>query len=272
MPQRRRTLINIIVGSWIVLSAAGDLALDLLPFPPGAATDIAGSETQLIRILALMAWPIFLAVVGALVFTLYVNRVAPAAAEPDAQSLRGNSRAQTAWIASSTTIVLGLAILRTITLVNDTTIPTVAHAEPAAPFEIQVIAQQWYFTYLYPSWGGFESDHLLIPAHREIEFHVTSLDVTDSFWFFAAGVKADAVPLHDNSVDMQPQKIGTYRIECSELCGIWHGSMSDDHAQIVSAADFNTWAQQQQQLDAPVMKFLPPYSHTYVPAPGAYGS
>jgi len=67
MPQRRRTLINIIVGSWIVLSAAGDLALDLLPFPPGAATDIAGSETQLIRILALMAWPIFLAVVGALV-------------------------------------------------------------------------------------------------------------------------------------------------------------------------------------------------------------
>jgi cytochrome c oxidase subunit 2 len=96
--------------------------------------------------------------------------------------------------------------------------------------------------------------------------------VTHSFWFFAAGVKADAVPVHDNSVDMQPLKIGTYRIECSELCGIWHGSMSDNNAQIVSAADFNTWAQQQQQLDAPIMKFLPPYSHTYVPAPGAYGS
>jgi hypothetical protein len=48
--------------------------------------------------------------------------------------------------------------------------------------------------------------------------------------------------------------------------------MSDDNAQIVSAGDFNTWAQQQQQLDAPIMKYLPPYSHTYVPAPGVYGS
>jgi cytochrome c oxidase subunit 2 len=201
-----------------------------------------------------------------------VNRVAPAAADPDAGALRGNSRVQTMWIASSTTIVLGLAILGTITLANDTTVPTVAHAEPSTPLEIQVIAQQWYFTYRYPSLGGFESAHLVVPANQEVEFHVTSLDVTHSFWFFAAGVKADAVPLHDNSVDMQPQKIGTYRIECSELCGIWHPGMADSNAQIVSAADFNTWVQQQQQLDAPILKFLPPYSHTYVPAPGAYGS
>ena len=272
MPQRRRTLINIIAGTWFVLAAAGDIALNSLPLPPGSASDIAGSETQLIRILAMMAWPIFLAVVAGLVFTLYVDRVAPAVADPDAQALRGNSRVQTTWIAASTTIVLGLAVFGTITLANDTTVPAVAHAEPNTPLEVQVIAQQWYFTYRYPSFGGFESAHLVIPADREVEFHVTSLDVTHSFWFFAAGVKADAVPVHDNSVDMQPQKIGTYRIECSELCGLWHGSMSDDKAQIVSATDFDTWAQQQQQLDAPILKFLPPYSHTYVPAPGAYGS
>jgi len=272
MPQRRRTLINIIAGTWAVLAAAGDIALNSLPLPPGSATDIAGSETQVIRILAMMAWPIFVAVVAGLVFTLYVDRVAPDAREFDAQTLRGNSRVQTMWIAGSTTIVLGVAIFGTITLANDTTVPTVAQAAPNTPLEVQVIAQQWYFTYRYPSFGGFESAHLVIPSDREIEFHVTSLDVTHSFWFFAAGVKADAVPEHDNSVDMQPLKTGTYRIECSELCGIWHGSMSDDNAQIVSAGDFNTWAQQQQQLDAPIMKFLPPYSHTYVPAPGAYGS
>src|ERR1700730_309081 len=272
MPQRRRNLINIIAATSVLPAAAGDIALNSLPLPPGSATDIAGSETQLIRILAMMAWPIFLAVVAGLVFTLWVNRVAPAAAEPGAAALRGNSRLQTTWIASSTTIVLGLAVFGTITLANDTTVPAVAHAEPNTPLEVQVIAQQWYFNYRYPSFGGFESAHLVIPADREIEFHVTSLDVTHSFWFFAVGVKADAVPVHEHSVDMQPLKIGTYRIECSELCGIWHGSMSDDNAQIVSAGDFTTWAHQQQQLDAPIMKYLPPYSHTYVPAPGVYGS
>ena len=87
----------------------------------------------------------------------------PPPEDPDAQTLRGNSRAQTTWIAASTTIVLGLAIFGTITLANDTTIPTVAQAEPNTPLEVQVIAQQWYFTYRYPSFGGFESAHWSFP-------------------------------------------------------------------------------------------------------------
>ena len=42
---------------------------------------------------------------------------------------------------------------------------------------IQVIGQQWKFTYRYPTFGGFETDQLVIPNDTSIEFNVTSLDV-----------------------------------------------------------------------------------------------
>jgi len=47
--------------------------------------------------------------------------------------------------------------------------------------------------------------------------------------------------------------------------------MTDDTAMVVSSTDFATWIQQQQALDAPVMKYLPAYSHTYLPSPTVYG-
>ena len=100
--------------------------------------------------------------------------------------------------------------------------------------EVQVIAQQWAFTYRYPSFGGFESAQLVLPVGTNVTLHVTSLDVVHSFWYPAIGVKADAVPEHDNIFNTTTQMLGTYRIVCGELCGLWHGSMSDNNARVVS--------------------------------------
>lgn len=155
-------------------------------------------------------------------------------------------------------------------------ITTVSAALPAPtsadqPLEVQVIAQQWWFTFRYPTYGGIETAQLVLPVGQKIEFNVTSLDVVHSFNFYALGVKADAVPLNDNQVTVTPTEIGTYRVQCTELCGLWHGNMAENTAMVVSQADFATWIQQQTALDAPVMKYLPPYSHTYEPDPAVYG-
>ena len=45
-----------------------------------------------------------------------------------------------------------------------------------------MIGQQWEFTYRYPSYGGVETPHLVLPANTLIRLHVTSLDVIHSFW------------------------------------------------------------------------------------------
>ncbi len=137
-----------------------------------------------------------------------------------------------------------------------------------------MIAQQWWFTYRYPTYGGIETAQLVLPVNQKIQFNITSLDVIHAFWFFALGVKADAVPLNDNVVTATPTQIGTYRVQCSELCGLWHGNMADNTAMVVSTSDFSAWIQQQTALDAPIMKYLPPYSHVYagsnLPQPGVY--
>ena len=278
--RNRATAIRMVIGTWFVLSVAGDIGLGLAPMPPGEASNVASDESFVIKLLALIAWPVFSAVLAALYFTLVVNHRTPPDREVSAAELRGNTRIQTIWIAGTLVIVLSLAVYGTIALAQDQPgggISTVSAALPQPssldqPLEVQVIAQQWWFTYRYPTYGGIETAQLVLPVNQKIEFHVTSLDVTHSFWFYALGVKADAVPLNDNIFPATPTQIGTYRIQCSELCGLWHGNMSDDTAMVVSQSDFAAWIQQQTALDAPVMKYLPPYSHTYVPSPVIYGS
>jgi cytochrome c oxidase subunit II len=278
--RNRATAIRVVIGTWLVLSVAGDIGLGLAPMPPGEASNVASDESFVIKLLALIAWPVFSAVLAGLFFTLVVNHRTPPEREVSAAELRGNTRIQTIWIAGTLVIVLSLAVYGTIALAQDQPgggISTVSAAlpqpsSPDQPLEVQVIAQQWWFTYRYPTYGGIETAQLVLPVNQKIEFHVTSLDVTHSFWFYALGVKADAVPLNDNIFPATPTQIGTYRIQCSELCGLWHGNMSDDTAMVVSQSDFAAWIQQQTALDAPVMKYLPPYSHTYVPSPVVYGS
>ena len=277
--RNRATAIRTVVIVWLVAAVAGDVALAFGPIPPGQASDLASSESFVILLLAEIAWPVFSAVLAAMFFTMVVNRMAPPTAEVSATALRGNTRVQTTWIVTTLVIVLSLAVYGTVALAIDQPgagISTTSAALPmpastSQPLEVQVIAQQWWFTYRYPSYGGIETAQLVLPVNQKIQFHITSLDVTHSFWFYALGVKADAVPLNDNVVEATPTQVGTYRVQCSELCGLWHGNMADNTAMVVSSSDFATWIQQQTTLDAPIMKFLLPYAHTYEPSPTVYG-
>src|SRR5579862_2549719 len=271
--RNRATATRVVLIVWFVLAVAGDVALALGPIPPGQASDLASSESLVILILAVIAWPVFSAVLAALFFTLVVNKLAPPTAEVSGAALRGNTRIQTTWIAATLVVVLSLAVYGTVALAIDepgagvsaaaASLPLPANSDQ--PLEVQVIAQQWWFTYRYPAYGGVETAQLVLPVNQKIQFHVTSLDVVHSFWFYALGVKADAVPLIDNVISATPTKIGTYRIQCAELCGLWHGNMADNTAMVVSPSDFAAWIQQETTLDAPIMKYLLPYSHTYEP-------
>jgi cytochrome c oxidase subunit 2 len=131
---------------------------------------------------------------------------------------------------------------------------------------VQVIGQQWQFTYRFPTYGGLETPHLVLPLGRVVELHVTSLDVVHSFWAYGLGVKADANPGVDNVAYVTPSSVGTFDVRCAELCGIWHGYMFDN-GQVVDEARFEAWIKEQQRVFAPVKRYLPPYSRTYLPDP-----
>jgi hypothetical protein len=59
---------------------------------------------------------------------------------------------------------------------------------------VQVIGQQWQWTYRYPSYGGMETHDLILPVHTPVRFDITSLDVVHSFWIYDYDIKEDAVP------------------------------------------------------------------------------
>ncbi|HLH64268.1 MAG TPA: cytochrome c oxidase subunit II [Solirubrobacteraceae bacterium] len=186
--------------------------------------------------------------------------------------VRGDSRVQAWWLFITTGIVLFLAGYGTVRLLEDGSgggqgpNPIAAPAGASHALQVQVIAQQWKFTYRWPSFGGVETPVLELPANTLIEFHVTSLDVIHSFWAYQLGVKADANPGFDNIAYVQTKSPLTFNIHCAELCGLWHGYMYEN-GYVVPKGQFTSWIRQEEVRYAPITKTLPPYSTSYFPSP-----
>jgi cytochrome c oxidase subunit II len=262
---------------WIVASLiAIPLVIWVLgpDLPPGHGSEQASGHVTDNTVLLAMATPVLLLVVIYLLYAVIAFRQ-PRGGVLEGPAVRGHAGLQTAWIVITSTLVLSLAAYGTVRLVADNGAGSGSGPKPLTvpkgnKLPVQVIAQQWYFTYRYPTYGGVETPHLELPVDQMVELHVTSLDVIHSFWAYQLGVKADANPGVDNVAFVKPTKTETFEVHCAELCGIWHGGMSD-HGKVVSAAQFETWIHQQEVEFAPATKLLPPYAKTYAPEPTRRG-
>jgi cytochrome c oxidase subunit 2 len=245
--------------------------------PPGDGTVQSSGQVTDNTVLLGLSTPIALAVLVYLGYALVVFREREPDVVRDGPSVRGNASVQFWWLTTTTVIVLFLAGYGSIRLLEDGSgggqgpnpIATPAAAKQHA-LQVQVIAQQWAFTYRYPSYGGVETQRLELPANTVVELHVTSLDVIHSFWAYQLGVKADANPGVDNIAYVQTKGPLAFDIHCAELCGVWHGYMFSG-GRVVSRSSFATWIRQEQVANAPATKALPPYSTTYFPDPQGRG-
>jgi cytochrome c oxidase subunit II len=258
---------------WIVASLiATPLVIFVLGpnLPPGNGSEQASGHVTDNTVLLAMATPVLLLVVIYLLYAVFAFRQPPGGVL-EGPAVRGHQGLQTAWIVITSALVLSLAAYGTVRLVSDNGAGSGSGPKPLTvpkgkKLPVQVIAQQWAFTYRYPTYGGVETTHLELPVDEMVELHVTSLDVIHSFWAYQLGVKADANPGVDNVAFVKPTKIETFEVHCSELCGIWHGGMFD-HGHVVSDATFESWIHEQQTKFAPATKALPKYSTTYLPEP-----
>jgi cytochrome c oxidase subunit II len=243
--------------------------------PPGTGSFQDDNQVWVNRVLLAFVLPIYLCLVAAFIYSFVAFR--RRGEDGDAAPSEGDRTVQRRWIASTAAIVVFLWAFGTYEWIwagvgsggGQGPVPLVRPSEVG--LEVQVIGQQWHFTYRYPGYGGVETPHLMLPEGVNIEMHVTSLDVIHSFWAIELGAKADAVPGFDNVLYLEPLDVGPFEIKCAELCGLWHGQMYD-HGEVLSAEDFDAWATQQQQDYAAITAFLPPYAYTYDPAPAYRGS
>jgi cytochrome c oxidase subunit 2 len=261
---------------WLVATA---ISVPLIVFvlgphlPPGRMSSEASSQTDANTLMTAISVPIVLLIVIYFGYAFAAFRSRGAAVE-DGPPIRGNMRIQTAWVLMTSVIVLTLAIWGSYTLIvsshgagggqgpNPIALPP-GHAQA---LQVQVIGQQWNWTYRYPAYGNVETLQLYLPSTTDIELHVTSLDVTHSFWAYELGVKADAVPGVDNIVFLHARDTGTFSIRCAEVCGLWHGHMYQT-GHIVSPDEFQAWITQQKAESALYGKYLQPYSRAYFPEP-----
>ena len=270
---------------WIGLSIVADLLVGLVlgpHLPPGRASDQAASQQTDFTVLALLATPVVVGVLLYFGWALAFWRRKPGD-ETDAAPLHGNTKVQATWIIGTAAIVLSLAIYGTIELyvpagagAGQGPQPIFNHGVSADAsltswtpnsnniLQVQVIGQQWAWTFRYPQFGGFETTQLVLPVGQPVQFNVTSLDVIHSFWAYTLGVKADANPGVNNVAYTTPTVTGYFQVRCAELCGIWHGSMYDTGT-VMTDPNFLAWAQATKTKLAGLTKILPPYALTYDP-------
>jgi cytochrome c oxidase subunit II len=258
---------------WLPLSVIADWLLWFVygpHMPPGRMSTSAASQQFDIKVMAVMAAPVVLAVLIYSIYALAAWRT-KISDEGDGPPIEGNRRVQVMWISISTVIVLCLAGFGTYELAAPGFAGAGAGEGPSPiwrpdgrPLVVQVIAQQWLFTYRYPQYGGFETTDLVLPVGQEVEFNVTSLDVIHSFWAYQLGVKADANPQVNNVAYTKPLQTGGVTVRCAELCGLWHGAMFD-YGSVVSVAAFRSWAAETRAKMAKITATLPAYALVYYP-------
>lgn len=88
---------------------------------------------------------------------------------------------------------------------------------------------------------------LIVPVNRKIRILTTSGDVLHDWSVPAFAVKTDAVPGFVRETWFRAEQLGTYRGQCSELCGRGHGFMPVV-VEVVSDQQFATWMAEQKTL------------------------
>jgi cytochrome c oxidase subunit II len=152
----------------------------------------------------------------------------------------GPIRASETWLIVGGGIVLPALILpvlwvRTLVDMRDLARPP----EPPA-LTIAVTGRQWSYEVRYPDQGITLTNEMRIPAGRVVLLRLTSDDVIHSFWAPRLFDKMDMIPGRTTELWLSA-RAGTYRVQCSEFCGLWHARHHMDIV-VMPEAEFDRWA------------------------------
>ena len=260
MPPRSRTgsgallaglIIALVVAvSIILLAASGATPTSVWNsfFPvhnEGGVTDRSTSVQGLYDIVFYIAVVIFFLVEGLIVWSAFRYRRKATDTELPPQT-HGNNLVEVIWTIVPTIIVVFLFALSWQTL-------NTVEAKVTSDVHVRAVAArfQWSFEYLdgeaadapvlfTQSLPVGEDGGLVLPVGAPVTIDLRSEDVIHAFYVPKFLFKRDVVPGKTNTFSFTVEEPGTYRGQCAELCGAFHGSMLFE-VQAKSKADYDTW-------------------------------
>lgn len=233
-----RSPVRPILAIWAVLTVLLEL---FAIFVPARLMGVAAARTMsdiknTVTVFSIVAAPVAAVVWSIAIYSLLRWRHRGSGRPlQDGPPLRGNLPVQIIWVTVSSVLCLFLFIWGLVEMQAES-----ASADTGNGLTVDVTAQQWLWTFTYPSGHNYTSNELYLPVNRPVTFDVTSEDVVHSFWLVQMGAKVDANPGEITTVSVTPDKLGTYIVRCAELCGIYHAYM-DAPVHVVSDAAFQSW-------------------------------
>ena len=229
------------------LTAVISVAMLQVSWDGRQASTAAPKIDHLLNVMIVLSSFVFALVMVMLTYALWKFRAKPGD-ESDGEPIHGNTRLEVAWTLIPTIIVLFAAgyswkVLDEI-------------EEPVEnPLTVQVFSQQFAWSFGYPGKGGAWSEgELHVPVDRQVHFKMHAQDVIHSFWVPEWRIKKDNVPGITTTAIVTPDRIGTYQLICTELCGFGHSTM---RAKVVvqPPAEFRKWvAGLRERVPAPLME------------------
>jgi cytochrome c oxidase subunit 2 len=210
---------------------------------------------------------IFIGVFGFMFYACYAHRKSVG---HKAEQFHENTTVEILWtvIPALILIVIAWPVTKTVIAQKDTSAPDLT---------IKVTGYQWKWGYDYLRGEGegisfistmstpreqiegnakksenylLEVDNeVVVPIGKKVRVITTAADVIHAWWIPAFGAKQDAIPGFLRDMWFRAEKEGTYRGQCTELCGKEHAFMPIV-VRVVSADKYSEWVGEQKKAMA----------------------
>src|SRR6476661_4539934 len=221
------------LAATVAMTAAISAVMVSINWDGQQASTAAPKIDDLLNVMIVLSSFVFSLVMVMLFYALWKFRAKPGD-ESDGEPIHGNTKLEVAWTVIPTIIVL-FGAGYSWSVLSDI-------EEPAKdPLTVDVFSQQYAWSFGYPGKGNaWSQGELHVPLDRQVQFKMHSQDVIHSFWVPEWRIKKDNVPGITTTAIVTPDRLGTYQLICTELCGFGHASM---RAKVVvePPAKFREW-------------------------------
>src|ERR1700742_2997569 len=235
----------------IVTAIAIPLAL-IIPWFPAKGSVQAGNVRTLYDVLLIATIPVFVLVETVVLFSVWKFRMRPGQEEMDGPPIHGNTRLEVVWTAVPAMLIVALCTYAYTVLRSN-------EDSKSNEMTVNVTARQFAFEFSYPTGPGKQvvSPVLYLPEGRPVVFKLRALDVIHSFFMPNFSEKLDAVPGLTTTLRVTPTRLGSYPVECTELCGAGL-SLMRAAVRVVTPAVFQKWLSSQKPNGPPPVGTPPP--------------